>query len=133
MLTYVTLGSNDLEASGRFYDAVLAPLGYVRLATKAHEIGYGRPAAPGEQAKIPLWITLPFNGQAATFGNGVDVALDAPSRAAVDAFHAAAMACGGRDEGAPGLRPAYGPHFYTAYLRDLTGNKLNAVFNPPAG
>lgn len=133
MLAYVTLGTNDLEAAGRFYDAALAPLGYVRLATKAREIGYGRPVAPGENATIPLWITLPFNGQAATFGNGVDVALNAPSRAAVDAFHAAAMARGGQDEGAPGVRPAYGPHFYTAYLRDPSGNKLNAVFNPPAG
>lgn len=133
MIAYITLGTNDLEAAGHFYDAVLAPLGYSRLATQGHEIGYGTTPAPGEAANIPLWITRPFDGRAATAGNGVDVAFTAPSRAAIDAFHAAALALGGKDEGAPGLRPAYGPYFYTAYLRDLDGNKLNAVFRLPPG
>lgn len=131
MIAYITLGTNDLDAAGRFYDAVLAPLGYRRLATQAREIGYGAEPKPGEAAIIPLWITLPFDGRPATFGNGVDVAFTAPSRAAIDAFHATALALGAKDEGAPGLRPAYGPHFYTAYLRDLDGNKLNAVYKQP--
>jgi catechol 2,3-dioxygenase-like lactoylglutathione lyase family enzyme len=133
MICYLTLGTNQLDAAGRFYDAVLAPLGYVRLRTLATEVGYGPPVRPGEKPVCRLWITLPFDGQPATFGNGVDLALDAPSRSAVDAFHAAALAMGGRDEGGPGLRPHYGPHFYTAYVRDLDGNKLNAVFNQPPG
>jgi catechol 2,3-dioxygenase-like lactoylglutathione lyase family enzyme len=131
MIAYITLGTNDLEAAGHFYDAVLAPLGYCRLATRDHEIGYGTAPSPDEAVNIPLWIMRPFDGRAATAGNGVDVAFTATSRAAIDAFHAAALALGGKDEGAPGLRPAYGPHFYTAYLRDLDGNKLNAVFNQP--
>ena len=133
MICYLTLGTNQLEAAGRFYDAVLAPLGYVRLRTLATEIGYGLPVAASEKPVCRLWITRPFDGQPATFGNGVDLALDAPSRSAVDAFHAAALALGGVDEGGPGLRPHYGPHFYTAYVRDLDGNKLNAVFNQPPG
>ena len=131
MINYVTLGANDLERAGRFYDSLLIPLGYGRLATYAQEIGYGSPPQPGAAATIPLWITRPFDGQKATFGNGVDVAFAAPSRAAVDDFYAAAMSAGGQDEGAPGLRTAYGPNFYTAYVRDLDGNKLNAVFNQP--
>lgn len=124
MLAYVTVGSNDLAAAGAFYDAVLATLGYVRITDAGHEIGYGSPGG-----KSFFWVLTPFNRQKATFGNGVDVAFDAPSRAAVDAFHAAALAHGGTDEGGPGLRSGYGPTFYTAYVRDLDGNKLNAVFD----
>lgn len=126
MLRYVTLGSSDLGRSARFYDAVLAPLGYSRLVTSARELGYGTPGAPAE-----LWVLTPFNGEPATHGNGTDVAFDAPSHAAIDAFHAAALAHGGSDEGGPGLRPHYTPTFYTAYVRDPDGNKLNAVFDAP--
>ena len=132
MLRYVTLGADDLEAAGRFYDAVLAPLGVVRLVQHGSEIGYGAPPAPGEKPSAKLGILSPFDGGPASFGNGVDVAFDAPSREAVDAFHAAALAAGGRDEGGPGLRPQYSPTFYTAYVRDPPGNKLNAVFDGPA-
>ena len=124
MLAYVTVGSNDLEAARAFYDVVLATLGYVRITDAGHEIGYG---APG--GKTLFWVLTPFNKQKATFGNGVDVAFEAPSRAAVDAFHAAALEQGGMDEGGPGLRSGYSPTFYTAYVRDLDGNKLNAVFD----
>jgi catechol 2,3-dioxygenase-like lactoylglutathione lyase family enzyme len=73
-----------------------------------------------------LWITLPFDGNPATNGNGSMPALVAPSQDAVRAFHAAALAHGGTDEGAPGLRP-YGPAFFAAYVRDPDGNKLSAV------
>lgn len=78
-----------------------------------------------------LWILLPFDGQGESFGNGVDIAFMAPSREAVDAFYAAAIAHGAKDEGGPGLRRHYTPTFYTAYVRDPTGNKINAVFNQP--
>jgi catechol 2,3-dioxygenase-like lactoylglutathione lyase family enzyme len=69
----------------------------------------------------------PYNGETATVGNGVHVAFKADNRAAVDAFHAAALAAGGTDEGAPGLRPHYHEHYYGAYVRDPDGNKLQAV------
>ena len=131
MINYITLGSNDLARSARFYDAALAPLGYARLVGTDEELGYGRPPAEGEKRKCWLWVLKPFNGQPATSGNGVDLAFAAPSRAAIDAFHAAALAHGGSDEGAPGLRLRYSPTFYTAYVRDPDGNKLNAVFDLP--
>jgi catechol 2,3-dioxygenase-like lactoylglutathione lyase family enzyme len=128
MLAYITIGTNDLERAGRFYDAALAPLGFGRLKTSAHEIGYGSPQGDAAVSPPSLWILIPFNGLPATWGIGVDVALRATSRAAVDRFHAAALAHGGLDEGAPGLRPQYHATFYTAYVRDPDGNKLNAVF-----
>ena len=119
---YLTLGTDDLPRAARFYDAALAPLGLVRRATEATEVGYGRP----DDRRTRLWITLPFNGNPATAGNGSMPALVAESEGAVQAFHKAALAHGGQDEGAPGLRP-YGPGFYAAYVRDPDGNKLSAV------
>lgn len=119
---YLTLGTNDLARAARFYDATLAPLGLIRRATEETELGYGLPA----DSRTRLWITLPFDGKAATVGNGSMPALVAPSQDAVRAFHAAALAHGGTDEGAPGLRP-YGRAFFAAYVRDPDGNKLSAV------
>ncbi|MBL9051113.1 MAG: VOC family protein [Tabrizicola sp.] len=123
---YLTLGTNDLARATRFYDATLAPLGMIRRATEAEEIGYGLP----EDRRTRLWITRPFDGKPATVGNGSMPALVAPSRAAVDAFHKAALSHGGSDEGAPGLRP-YGTGFYACYVRDPDGNKLSAVHESP--
>lgn len=119
---YLTLGTNDLARAARFYDAALAPLGLIRRATEATEVGYGLPA----DHRTRLWVTLPFDGKASTVGNGSMPALVAPSQQAVRDFHAAALAHGGTDEGAPGLRP-YGPAFFAAYVRDPDGNKLSAV------
>lgn len=119
---YLTLGTNDLARATRFYDAALAPLGLTRRATKDNEIGY---ASPSDQ-RARLWITLPYDGAPATVGNGSMPAFAAPSPDAVRAFHRAALASGGTDEGAPGLRP-HGPAFYAAYVRDPDGNKLSAV------
>lgn len=121
-LLYLTLGTNDLARAARFYDAALAPLGLVRRATEDSEVGYGF----AEDRRTRIWVTQPFDGKAATVGNGSMIALDAPSREAVDEFHRAGLAAGGTDEGAPGLRP-YGPTFYAAYLRDPDGNKISAV------
>lgn len=126
MLLYVTLGSNDLERAGAFYDRALAPLGLKRRKEDEVEIGYG---AEGD-FRCRLWVVTPFNREAATIGNGSMVALEAESRAAVDAFHAAALAGGGTDEGAPGLRPFHA-NFYAAYVRDPDGNKLSAVCERP--
>jgi catechol 2,3-dioxygenase-like lactoylglutathione lyase family enzyme len=119
---YLTLGTKDLAHATRFYDAALAPLGLIRRATEATEVGYGLP----EDRRTRLWITLPFDGKPATAGNGTMPAVVAPSQQAVRDFHAAALAHGGTDEGAPGLRP-YGPAFFAAYVRDPDGNKLSAV------
>jgi len=119
---YLTLGTRDLARAARFYDAALAPLGLVRRATEPTEVGYGLP----DDRRTRLWITLPFDGRPASHGNGTMPALVAPSQQAVDAFHKAALAHGGTDEGVPGLRP-YGPGFYAAYVRDPDGNKLSAV------
>ncbi len=122
MILYITLGTNNLTAATRFYDTVMPALGLQRRFQNDEEIGYGEPAP----ARIRFWVTKPYNGAPGTVGNGAMPALIAPTRAAVDAFHAAGLTAGGTDEGAPGLRP-YGPHFYACYLRDPDGNKLSAV------
>jgi len=126
MLLYVTIGTNDLDRAGAFYDAVLATLGYRRQRRDGTEIGY---SADGD-VRCRFWVVTPFNGEPATFGNGSTIALVAETRAAVNAFHAAALANGGTDEGAPGLRPFH-PNFYAAFVRDPDGNKLSAVCERP--
>ncbi len=122
MFLYITLGTNNLPAAKTFYDAVMPTLGLTLRATEPDEVGYG-PPAPN---RIRFWVTRPYDGQPATTANGAMPAFDAPTRAAVDAFHAAGLAHGGTDEGAPGLRP-YGADFYACYLRDPDGNKISAV------
>src|SRR3954468_15716703 len=114
MFSHVTVGTHDLSRAIAFYDAVLAPLGIERIHGKYEN--WAAWQRPGEAAK--LWIGLPFNGLPASSGNGCMVALAAPSRAAVDAAHAAAVAAGAKDEGAPGLRLHYAPDYYGAYVRD---------------
>jgi catechol 2,3-dioxygenase-like lactoylglutathione lyase family enzyme len=126
MLLYVTLGTNDIDRARRFYDAVLPVLGYRLQRYSEEEIGY---AADGD-TRCRLWVVTPFNRRRATSGNGSMVALVAETRADVDAFHAAAIAAGGVDEGKPGLRPFHA-NFYAAYVRDLDGNKLSAVCESP--
>jgi catechol 2,3-dioxygenase-like lactoylglutathione lyase family enzyme len=126
MILYVTLGSQDVEIASRFYDAALAPLGYSRSADPdAGWAGWG----PDYDDGVSIWICPPFNGQSPTPGNGAMVAFRANSAAQVRAFHAAAIAHGGMDEGAPGVRPDYEPGFYAAYVRDPDGNKLACVFH----
>lgn len=126
MLLYLTIGSNDVARSGRFYDPVLETLGIGRFKTLDHEIGYGEAG----EGRLRIWVGNPFDKKPATFGNGSMLAFTAPTRAAVDRFHAAALAHGGSDEGKPGLRP-YGDNFYACYVRDPDGNKLSAVCTQP--
>ena len=118
MISYATVGSNDLEKSLAFYSELLATQGAAKLFD--HPRGG---ALFGKDGKPVLCVLKPFNGEAASAGNGAMVALEMPSREAVDAFHAKALALGGADEGAPGER---GPGFYMAYFRDLEGNKFCA-------
>ena len=142
MFNYVSLGTNDLERAALFYDAVLEPLGLKRCDTWGEPnwegwVGWGRYEKGGAH-ELALWLCTPYDGAAATPGNGTMVALRAPSWDAVQRFHSAALAHGGRCEGSPGLRLQYNPDFYAAYVRDPDGNKLAAVCRgisapPPRG
>lgn len=118
MIGYVTLGTNDLERAAKFYDAIAAELGTKRMMEWPGAIAWGE---PGGGAGIGL--TKPFNGEAATVGNGVMVALECKSREQVDRVYAVARENGALCEGPPGPR---GDTFYAAYFRDPDGNKLNA-------
>lgn len=126
MLLYVTVGTNNLKRAIEFYDPVLKTLGYSRLITKHDEAGY----AEKSDIRCRFWVVYPFDKQEATVGNGSMTAFLAESRAAVDAFHAAAMLYDGTDEGPPGIRPFH-ENFYGAYVRDPDGNKLSAVCEKP--
>jgi catechol 2,3-dioxygenase-like lactoylglutathione lyase family enzyme len=118
MLAYATVGSNDLEKAEAFYTALLGSQGAVKM--------FDHPRGGfmfGKDGKPVLAVLTPFDRNEACIGNGSMLAFDLPSREAVDAFHAQAIALGGTDEGAPGER---GPGFYMAYFRDLDGNKFCA-------
>jgi catechol 2,3-dioxygenase-like lactoylglutathione lyase family enzyme len=131
MLSYVYLGTNDLERAIQFYDPTMAALGLKRCNTGDPEwdrvsAGWGTYEDAGAR-ELALWVGYPFNQQPATIGNGAMVAFRAHSWKEVDDFHAAALAHGGSSDGAPGLRLNYAPDFYAAYVRDPDGNKLAAV------
>lgn len=119
MIGYVTLGTNDLERAAAFYDELLSLIGAGRMMEAEQFVAWTvAPDTPG------LAATKPWNGKAATVGNGVMVALAVDTPEQVDALHAKALELGGADEGAPGPRGDSG--FYAGYFRDLDGNKLNA-------
>jgi catechol 2,3-dioxygenase-like lactoylglutathione lyase family enzyme len=132
MLHHISLGVSDIERAAIFYDNVLGPLGYHRVwedlrPREAYQaVGYGR---PGEGDKFA--IKLRTSSHLAP-GPGFHHAFAAPSREAVQAFHAAALAHGGQDNGAPGLRPDYGPNYYAAFVIDPDGFPIEAVLNSPA-
>ncbi|WP_331710175.1 MULTISPECIES: VOC family protein [Sphingomonas] len=123
---YITLGTNDLDAAARFYDATLATIDW---SSHAQFPGWRAYSAGGAGTGLTLWLAAPFDGAAASAGNGTMMGFPATSTDQVHAFHAAAMAPGGSDEGAPGPRAHYGPGWYAAYVRDPDGNKLAIVFN----
>lgn len=127
MFSHITLGTNDFEKAAAFYDAVFAALGIEQLFQLDGLAAYGTMTGP------KTFIVPPFDGNAAKPGNGVHAAYLAKTRAEVDAFHAAALAHGGTDEGAPGLRPHYHPNYYGAYVRDPDGNKIQAVCHSAKG
>ena len=117
MIGYVTLGTNDLPRATAFYDALLAEIEAKRLWEFDRGIAWGI-----AQDKPSLALMQPFDGKAASVGNGVMVALIVDSREKVDRVHKKALTLGGKDEGAVGPR---GDAFYTGYFRDLDGNKLS--------
>ncbi|MGF1510073.1 MAG: VOC family protein [Myxococcota bacterium] len=121
ILSHVSVGTNHFESAIRFYDAALSPLGAQRIFDEKEVVAYGK--------QFPeFWVHAPYDGHKAKPGNGTHVAFFARSRAEVDAFHAAALKAGGKDEGPPGERPQYGPQYYGCYIRDLDGNKIEATF-----
>jgi predicted lactoylglutathione lyase len=128
MLSYLFIGANDVEASTRFYDAILSPLGYEKECTEEHYCFSLPETVDKSNGPGSIHIAKPFNGQLATAGNGFMPALRANSRAKVDEVHAAGIASGGADEGKPGIREAYTDDFYVAYLRDPVGNKIAVFF-----
>ncbi len=127
MFSHITLGTNDWPRAKAFYQAITAALGLPLFMERAEGAAWGEAVGP------KLFVGPAFDGKAATSGNGTHVAFLAKSRSAVDEFYAAALAHGGSDEGAPGLRPHYHPNYYGAYVRDPDGNKLQAVCHSAKG
>jgi predicted lactoylglutathione lyase len=120
MIGYVTLGTNDIQRAARFYDALLAELGAKRAMEMDGFIAWA--TAPNTPM---LSVIKPYDGKAASVGNGVMIAIAASSKAQVEQLYRKALELGAKDEGAPGPR---GDGFYAAYFRDLDGHKLNAFF-----
>jgi len=129
MIGYVTVGSNDLEKSRSFYDALMPVLGAGRIM----EFGDNFTMYGTGMGKPGFAVCKPYNGNAATVGNGNMTSIACDSRAKVDELYAKAIELGGSCEGPPGVRGEDGPHaFYGAYFRDLDGNKLAAFRIGPA-
>jgi catechol 2,3-dioxygenase-like lactoylglutathione lyase family enzyme len=120
VIHHVSLGSNDLARAKRFYDALMALLGMRLLNEDAQSLDYG-------SADIVFSLERPVNGKPASVGNGVHSAFAARDRATVQEFHRLALELGGSSDGEPGLRPQYDPNYYGAFVRDLDGNKIEAV------
>ena len=130
MIGYATIGTNDIDRARAFYDDLLGRIG----ARRVMEFPQNGFTMYGTGARAPgLAVTRPYNGEAATAGNGNMAAIVVDSRDKVDGLHARAMELGGADEGPPGLRGPEGDNaFYGAYFRDLDGNKLCAFCVGPA-
>jgi catechol 2,3-dioxygenase-like lactoylglutathione lyase family enzyme len=126
MLDHVSLGVTDLELSRRFYDAALRPLGLVRIVDfQGRGSDYGAMAG---QLGVEFTITAEPD---VTTPSGMHVCFRAPDRASVCAFHEAALAAGGHDDGAPGIRSQYHPDYYAAFVRDPDGHRIEAVCHAP--
>jgi catechol 2,3-dioxygenase-like lactoylglutathione lyase family enzyme len=119
MLDHVSIGVRDVAAARTFYNAALAPLGYRCLHDAAESLGYG-----GAQAQF--WISRTDSPVPADPHSGLHFCFSAPDRASVDRFHQAALAAGGRDNGAPGFRPEYSPDYYAAFVIDPAGYRIEA-------
>ncbi|KWV50873.1 lyase [Bradyrhizobium macuxiense] len=123
MIDHISVGVSDLERSARFYEPTLAALGLTRLVTRPATIGYGK-------AYPEFWINLRASMAAVPHESGTHICLRAKTTAEVDAFHTAALASGGRSDGAPGLRPHDRVRYYAAFVLDPDGNRIEAVTFP---
>ena len=119
MIDHVSIGVRDVAKTKRFYDAALKPLGYNCLSESAGSLGYGADA-------VVLWISSTEHPVPADTKSGLHFCFAAPTPRSVDAFHAAAVGAGGRDNGKPGERPDYGPGYYAAFVIDPDGYRLEA-------
>jgi catechol 2,3-dioxygenase-like lactoylglutathione lyase family enzyme len=119
MIHHVSIGVRDLTRAKRFYDAALQPLDYDCLSEDATSLGCGG-------GQVGFWIGVVDRPVPRDDASNLHVCFAAATRAAVNAFHVAALRCGGRDNGAPGLRPDYGPDYYAAYVVDPDGYRIEA-------
>jgi len=120
VIHHASVGSSNLARSRIFYQAVIPVLGYRLVSEDAQSLDYG-------SAVFEFSVERPLDGRPATGGNGTHIAFEARTRADVDAFHREGLSHGGRDAGAPGLRPEYDANYYGAFLFDPDGNKIEAV------
>jgi len=125
MIGYTTVGTNDIEKATAFYDELFTGLGAERFMQEESFVAWA--VTPDQPA---FSVTLPFDGNAATVGNGTMIAFTVDTNEKVDLLHAKALSLGGVDEGPPGQRM---DGFYAGYFRDLDGNKLNVFCHQPAG
>ncbi len=119
MIDHVSIGVRDIARTKRFYDAALKPLGYKCLSEGEGSLGYGHDA-------VALWIGAAEHPVALDMKSGLHFCFIAPTAGSVDAFHAAALGNGGRDNGKPGLRADYGPGYYAAFVVDPDGYRIEA-------
>ncbi|EJL90963.1 putative lactoylglutathione lyase [Polaromonas sp. CF318] len=121
IMSHVSVGTNDYERAKAFYTAVLATLEIKVMMEHPGAVAFGR-------AFPEFWVGVPHDGGRAVVGNGSHFGFLAVSRAQVDAFYAKALEMGGQGDGAPGPRDLYGPQYYGAFVRDLDGHKIEAMF-----
>lgn len=121
ILSHISIGTNDFEQAIAFYDQVLPTLGCKRIMEHPGAVAYGK--------QYPeFWVQTPINRQPATIGNGTHIGFVAPTKEAVHAFYATALAAGGVDDGEPGPRPDYGEPYYGCFVHDPDGHKVEASY-----
>src|SRR6266567_5312848 len=128
MIAHVSIGVKNIDRSKRFYDAALQPLGYRCLRPAKTSVGYGYGAD-----SIFFWILSAERPVPADEKSGLHICFAAPNTAAVDTFHKAALHFGGKDNGAPALRPIYAPDYYAAFIIDPDGYRIEAYYGPGEG
>lgn len=125
MINHLSIGVTDIARTKTFYDAALKPLGYTCQSNEETSLGYGKDS-------VALWIGVTRKPVKADMASGLHVCFDAPTRKSVDAFHKAALATGGTDNGKPGLRADYGANYYAAFVIDPDGYRIEAYCGKPA-
>jgi catechol 2,3-dioxygenase-like lactoylglutathione lyase family enzyme len=120
MIDHISVAVSDLDASAHFYQAVLGAIGYQKLVVRPRTIGFGK-------SYPEFWLNLRASLAPIGADSGAHAALRVRTSELVDAFHAAAVAAGGRCDGAPGLRPQHGQGYYAAFICDPDGNRVEAV------